>query len=58
MNWRLTFGDQRRGGHGPRHYLEFALFSGCVMFGVFALLIEAKVAIVSLRGWLLRSSRW
>ncbi len=46
MNWRLTFGDQRRGGHGPRHYLEFALLSGCVMFGVFALLIEAKIASV------------
>jgi dolichol-phosphate mannosyltransferase len=46
MNWRLTFGDQRRGGHGPRHYLEFALLSGCVMFGVFALLINAQVASV------------
>jgi dolichol-phosphate mannosyltransferase len=46
MNWRLTFGDQRRGGHGPRHYLEFALISGCVMFGVFALLINAHVASV------------
>ena len=34
MNWRLTFGDQRRGGQGPRHYLEFALLSGCVMFCV------------------------
>lgn len=46
MNWRLTFGDQRRGGHGPRHYLEFALLSGCVMFAVFALLINAHVASV------------
>jgi dolichol-phosphate mannosyltransferase len=46
MNWRLTFGDQRRGGHGPRHYLEFALLSGCVMFAVFALLIDARVASV------------
>jgi dolichol-phosphate mannosyltransferase len=46
MNWRLTFGDQRRGGHGPRHYLEFALLSGCVMFGVFALLIDAHLASV------------
>ena len=40
LNWRLTFGDQRRGGQGPRHYLEFALLSGCVMFGVFAVLID------------------
>ncbi len=46
MNWRLTFGDQRRGGRGPRHYLEFALLSGCVMFGVFALLVEVRVATV------------
>ena len=46
MNWRVTFGDQRRGGRGPRHYLEFALLSGCVMFGVFALLVEARVATV------------
>jgi membrane protease YdiL (CAAX protease family) len=46
MNWRLTFGDQRRGGRGPRHYLEFALLSGCVMFGVFAVLVEARVATV------------
>src|SRR5579863_683373 len=40
LNWRLTFGDQRRGGQGPRHYLEFALLSGCVMFGVFAVLVD------------------
>jgi dolichol-phosphate mannosyltransferase len=46
MNWRLTFGDQRRGGHGPRHYLEFALLSGCVMFAVFAVLINAHLASV------------
>ena len=46
MNWQLTFGDQRRGGHGPRHYIEFALLSGCVMFAVFALLINAHVASV------------
>jgi dolichol-phosphate mannosyltransferase len=46
MNWRLTFGDQRRGGRGPRHYLEFALLSGCVMFGIFAVLVEARVATV------------
>jgi dolichol-phosphate mannosyltransferase len=46
LNWRLTFGDQRRGGHGPRHYLEFALLSGCVMFGIFALLVDAHVAAV------------
>jgi dolichol-phosphate mannosyltransferase len=46
MNWRLTFGDQRRGGRGPRHYFEFALLSGCVMFGIFALLVEAHVATV------------
>ncbi len=46
MNWRLTFGDQRRGGRGPRHYLEFALLSGCVMFGVFAVLINAHLASV------------
>jgi dolichol-phosphate mannosyltransferase len=46
LNWRLTFGDQRRGGHGPRHYLEFALLSGCVMFAIFALLVDAKVATV------------
>jgi dolichol-phosphate mannosyltransferase len=46
MNWRLTFRDQRRGGRGPRHYFEFALLSGCVMFGVFALLVEARVATV------------
>jgi dolichol-phosphate mannosyltransferase len=43
MNWRLTFGDQRRGGRGPRHYLEFALLSGCVMFCVFAVLIDIGV---------------
>jgi dolichol-phosphate mannosyltransferase len=43
MNWRLTFGDQRRGGAGPRHYLEFALLSGCVMFCVFAVLIDIGV---------------
>ena len=43
MNWRLTFGDQRRGGQGPRHYLEFALLSGCVMFCVFAALIDIGV---------------
>jgi len=42
MNWRLTFGDQRRGGHGPLHYLEFALLSGCVMFGVFAVLVDIE----------------
>jgi len=24
MNWRLTFGDQRRGGRGSRHYLAAA----------------------------------
>jgi dolichol-phosphate mannosyltransferase len=46
MNWRITFGDQRRGGRGPRHYLEFALLSGCVMFGVFAVLIDIGVASV------------
>jgi len=46
MNWRLTFGDQRRGGGGSRHYLEFALLSGCVMFAVFAVLIEAGLASV------------
>jgi dolichol-phosphate mannosyltransferase len=46
MNWRLTFGDQRRGGRGPRHYLEFALLSGCVMFGVFAVLVDARVPTV------------
>jgi dolichol-phosphate mannosyltransferase len=40
LNWRLTFGDQRRGGQGPRHYLEFALLSGCVMFCAFAVLVE------------------
>jgi dolichol-phosphate mannosyltransferase len=43
MNWRLTFGDQRRGGHGPRHYLEFALLSGCVMFCVFAVLVDIGI---------------
>ena len=43
MNWRLTFGDQRRGGRGSRHYLEFALLSGCVMFCVFAVLIDIGV---------------
>jgi dolichol-phosphate mannosyltransferase len=41
LNWRLTFSDQRRGGRGPGHYLEFALLSGCVMFSVFAVLVEA-----------------
>jgi hypothetical protein len=46
MNWRLTFGDQRRGGQGPRHYLEFALLSGCLMFCVFAVLIDISVASV------------
>ena len=46
MNWRLTFGDQRRGGGGSRHYLEFALLSGCVMFAVFALLVDAGLASV------------
>jgi dolichol-phosphate mannosyltransferase len=46
MNWRVTFGDQRRGGRGPRHYLEFALLSGCVMFAVFAVLVEARVTTV------------
>ncbi len=46
MNWRLTFGDQRRGGQGPRHYLEFALLSGCLMFCVFAVLIDIGVASV------------
>ncbi len=46
MNWQLTFGDQRRGGRGPRHYLAFALLSGCVMFAVFALLIAVHVASV------------
>ena len=40
LNWRLTFGDQRRGGQGPRHYLEFALLSGCVMFCAFAVLVQ------------------
>ena len=40
LNWRLTFGDQRRGGQGSRHYLEFALLSGCVMFCVFAVLVD------------------
>jgi dolichol-phosphate mannosyltransferase len=40
LNWRLTFGDQRRGREGPRHYLEFALLSGCVMFCAFAVLVE------------------
>src|ERR1022692_573610 len=43
LNWRLTFGDQRRGGQGPRHYLEFALLSGCVMFCVFAVLVDIGV---------------
>ena len=43
MNWRLTFGDQRRGGQGPRHYLEFALLSGCVMFCVFAVLVDIGI---------------
>ena len=43
MNWRLTFGDQRRGGQGSRHYLEFALLSGCVMFCVFAVLVDIGV---------------
>ena len=43
MNWRLTFGDQRRGGQGPRHYLEFALLSGCLMFCVFAVLVDIGV---------------
>lgn len=46
MNWRLTFGDERRGGRGPRHYLEFALLSGCVMFCVFAVLLDIGVASV------------
>ncbi len=46
MNWRLTFGDQRRGGRGPRHYLEFALLSGCVMFCAFAVLVDIGVATV------------
>lgn len=46
MNWWLTFGDQRRGGRGLRHYLEFALLSGCVMFAVFALLVDAGVVTV------------
>ena len=43
MNWRLTFGDQRRGGSGLRHYLEFALLSGCVMFFAFAVLVDIGV---------------
>ena len=43
MNWRLTFGDQRRGGRGPRHYLEFALLSGCVMFASSPCSIDAQV---------------
>jgi dolichol-phosphate mannosyltransferase len=43
LNWRLTFGDQRRGGQGSRHYLEFALLSGCVMFCVFAVLVDIGV---------------
>jgi dolichol-phosphate mannosyltransferase len=43
LNWRLTFGDQRRGGQGSRHYLEFALLSGCVMFCAFAVLVDIGV---------------
>jgi dolichol-phosphate mannosyltransferase len=41
LNWVWTYADQRRGGGvGLRRYLDWALISGGIMFGVFALLVE------------------
>ena len=45
LNWRWTFADQRRQGGAPRHYLDFALLTGVIMFGAFAGLTAAGVAV-------------
>ena len=45
LNWRWTFADQRRQGGAPRHYLDFALLTGVLMFGVFGGLNAAGVPV-------------
>jgi len=47
LNWRWTFADLRRRGEGaPRHYLDFAIVAGLLMFGVYAGLVAAGAHVV------------
>ncbi|MBV8300388.1 MAG: GtrA family protein, partial [Candidatus Dormibacteraeota bacterium] len=41
LNWRWTFADQRAELVGARRYADLAVLSGCLVFGVFALLVTA-----------------
>ncbi len=41
FNWLWTYADQRRSrGAGARRYFDWALLSGVIMFGAFAVLVE------------------
>ena len=46
LNWRWTFADQHRQSGAPRHYLDFAVLTGVLMFGLFAGLISLNFRVV------------
>ena len=46
LNWRWTFADQHRQGGAPRHYIDFAVLTGVLMFGLFAGLISLNFKVV------------
>src|SRR5262249_7194928 len=46
LNWRWTFADQHRQSGAPRHYVDFAVLTGVLMFGVFAGLLSLHLTVV------------
>jgi dolichol-phosphate mannosyltransferase len=45
LNWRWTFADQLRQSGAPRHYIDFAVLTGVIMFGIFAVLLFVRVPV-------------